>query len=201
MKKPTPKQLTLIAEKVINEPWGCGDPYLATVSESNAGYYRWLNGVIRYYYINNIVELGVYMATATIHMAIANQLARVVGIDIKFQDAAYNAARNYPNIWLIEGDTCSAAPIVDMVLDNEKIELLFIDSEHDGDTPTRELETYLPRMASPSLIVCDDIYDPRMEEFWRTKVPGHRLELPTLHMNPANGYKTSVGFGVSIYEG
>ena len=193
--------LEKLAHSVVNQPWGCGDKQLAANPESWAPYLRFLNGVAAMRNPDAIVECGVYMATATIHMAVGSPTTFVVGVDRQFHAAAADNVFHYPNIWLVEGDTVEAAPNVGGLLAGRKIGLLFLDSTHDGDTPRREFEAYQPMFAKECVVACDDLRGPRhlwekMDKFWQ-RLPAEKLELHFLHPRLNTSYDEP-GFGVAI---
>lgn len=200
--------LTQIAKRVVKEPWGVGHPVLEKNPESWAPYLRFLHAVVKHYKLNVCVELGVYMGTASAHMAWANPQAKVVGVDRDFHQAAWAVPRIFPNVEYIAGDTTDPDVVAEVVkalpfsnLNHERIDLLFIDSTHNGTTPRREFVSYYPYMASECLVVCDDLLGPehlkvQMQDFWRW-LPGEKQELHFLHPRLNDTYDEP-GFGISI---
>jgi len=198
----TLQRLEEIANSVINKPWGCGDPYLAQNSESWAPYLRFLNAVVSEYKPEVVVECGVYLGTATEHMAIANENTMVIGIDREFQQNAFLVADRHKNVHLVDGDTVGSAETVKLIIGDHKIGLIFLDSTHDGDTPKREFITYQPMFADECLVVVDDLIGPYhlaivMQLFWHW-LPGEKVELDFLHPKVSESQHDTPGFGISI---
>jgi len=195
-------RLVEIAVACPTMPWGLGDPEMIANPESNEPYHRFLHEIVATYKPDVALELGVYRATATCHMAMANSETMVIGIDHMFQPEAYVYTKKYSNTTLVEGDTVGSLDIVRQLIGNKRIGLLFLDSEHDGDTPWREFVAYRPLFEEECLVCCDDILgaEPsksKMREFW-DKLPGEKIELNYLH--PAINHLTmpQPGFGISI---
>lgn len=192
--------LEKIARRVVNEPWGCDDPHLAANSESWAPYLRFLNAVVKEFKPQAVVECGVYMGTATAHMALGNPDTLVVGIDRQFHPDVGKVTNPYNNILLVLGDTVESFDVVECLLEGLRIGLIFLDSTHDGITPRNEFETYHPLFADECIVVCDDLLGPKhlmekMQDFWHW-LPGEKRELHFLH--PKIGNIDEPGFGVSI---
>ena len=197
----TTEELREIALSVVNDPWGIGNRQLERNSESWAPYNRFLHACVKKYKPIAVLECGVYMATATIHMALGNPLTQVIGIDIRYHENAYDNVRRYPNIWLIEGNTLESfdAVVAALVSEDNKIGLLFLDSAHDGVTPAAEFELYRPLFDKECIVVCDDIkINHEMEKFWED-LPGDKIRLDFLHPQKYThlAYPDS-GFGASI---
>jgi len=189
--------LEAIARSVVNEPWGLGIAHLNN-AESASPYYRFLHAVVAMIKPRLVVECGTYLGVATEHMALAYDGARVVSIDHATRTEAVNAGKRCKNITMIHGDTVSSVNIVEeMCHDLQcKIGLLFLDSQHDGDTPRAEFEAYFHLLEDESLIACDDILDPRMKEFWNW-LPGDKHEMHFLHPSQYPNFPEP-GFGISI---
>jgi len=190
-------ELEKIATTCIDSPWGCGDPFLEN-SESQPPYYRFLNKVVRHYKPAFVVECGVYLATATVHMCIANAGTMVIGIDPAPHGKAYSATLLYPNMNLLLGYSTEKHifELVKKQCGDKGIGLLFLDSIHDGDTPRQELELYTPIFAEECLVCADDVLDHRMYDFW-LGMPGEKMTMNFLHPAQYPGMPDA-GFGVSI---
>lgn len=197
--------LVAMAHRVVNEPWGVGDPILIANSESWAPYLRFLHNIVKEYQPDVVLECGVYMGTATRHMALGNKNTLVIGIDRDFHpDVGKNVASN---IVLMQSDTTNLLAegmYKNLVFKPQggrlELELLFLDSTHDGDTPRQEMITWSNYFGEECLVVCDDLLGPehlkqKMQEFWRW-LPGERQELHFLH--PKQGDIDEPGFGISI---
>lgn len=194
--------LEKIAKRVVNEPWGCGDDELAANSESWAPYLRFLNAVVKEFRPQAALECGVYMGTATAHMALANPDTLVIGIDRRYHLNVMNVVGRFDNVVLITGDTVHSYHNVKTALNGRHIGLLFLDSTHDGDTPKKEFEIYRTLMDDICIVACDDLLGPKhlmnkMQEFWHW-LPGEKIELHFLH--PKIGNIDEPGFGVSIVK-
>lgn len=198
-----------IARYAVGAPRGMGDSELSKHSESWAPYYRFLSLVVSTYRPHVCLETGVYLGTATAHMAAACKNTMVIGVDRDFhKDVGQNTDR-FPNIFLVEGDTTSedtmykvsnTLAMVDPV-NRERIGVMFVDSTHDGETPRKEVELYSRFFDVECLIVCDDLIGPRhlhekMMEFWEW-LPGEKQELHFLHPRLNTSYDEP-GFGICI---
>lgn len=194
------KDLAVIADRVVNEPWGVGDELLASNTESSMPYNRFLHEVVKVYEPKAVVECGVYMATATRHMALACIHTHVIGIDHAFHSEAYNMTYGLFNVHLIDGDTIESAPLVKRLLKeyNRHIGLLFLDSTHNNFTPRMEFSAYEEMFDYECLVCCDDILSPDMAGFWDW-LPGDKVMLNQLHpMKYEHLEAFHPGFGVSI---
>ena len=202
------EDIIAIAKAAPKMPRGMGDPKLAKNTESWAPYLRFLGGVVGMYRPKVALELGVYMGTATRHMALGSSKTKVIGVDKDFHPAVWDNVDGYENISLITGnstdletkrDVAYALPGTEMV--KSLIDLIFLDSTHDGDTPRKEFELYQPMFSDECLVVCDDLLGPdhlkkKMQEFWAW-LPGEKAELHFLHPRLNTSYDEP-GFGVSI---
>jgi predicted O-methyltransferase YrrM len=182
-------------------PWGMGHKELEGNSEIWAPYLRFLYEFAREYKPEMIVECGVYMGTATEHMALANPDGLVIGIDKDFHNAAYNVIRRQANVRYVHGNTLEVYEHVMMLSDDLPLELLFLDSEHDGITPQREFEIYESLMGGQCLVACDDIrYNTEMRVWW-DNICCPKIELNYLHRAlPGAAAYVESGFGVFIVE-
>lgn len=194
--------LDYLADLAKRSPAGMGYEPLANNPESHyAPYPRFLYLIVRGWKPVCVVECGVYLGTTTEHLAIASKDTLVIGIDKEIRPSAVMAANRHENIVLIAGDTVSSAALVEAELYERKIQgigLLFLDSEHNGFTSQREFAAYKPMLTDPAIIVCDDILDPRMTEFWAT-MPGEKIERHWLHPK-LNANYPEPGFGIIIYR-
>jgi predicted O-methyltransferase YrrM len=198
-----------IAKAAVKERVGFGDRELVQNSESWAPYLRFLGKVVGIYRPHACLECGVYMGTATAHMAIANPRTLVIGVDKEYHPAFPKVTGRFENIVQVVGDTTDpetvgkvlqALQLIDPV-NTRRIGLFFIDSTHDGDTPKREYQLYEPYFDEECLIVCDDLIGPahlevKMARFWEW-LPGEKAEVHFLHP-PLNAMYDNPGFGVSI---
>ena len=190
MKEIILQNLSRIAMTCVDMPPGMGHEGF---EGNGTPYLRFLYCFAKEFKPELIVECGVYMGTATEHMALANPDGLVIGIDKDFHNAAYNVVRRQANVRYVHGNTLEVYEHVMMFADGLPLELLFLDSEHDGITPLKELETYEPLMGKQCLVACDDIhYNTEMEAWW-DDVRNPKMELNYLH-------PPYTGFGVFIVE-
>lgn len=191
-----------LADRANSLPNGIGNSRLAQNSESWAGYLKFLYLLVNEFRPKVCLELGVYMGTATVHMALGNFETQVVGVDREYHHAIKKNTEGYFNIELLTGDTTSEEIVKEIGRRwGGKIGLLFIDSTHDGETPKREFEAYSPLFDDVCIVACDDLLGPehlkvKMQKFWRD-LPGEKVELHHLHPRLNTSYDEP-GFGVSI---
>ena len=201
----TVKRIGELAQQALSSPWGMGHRELRDNPECWAPYYKFLYLCIQEYRPKLVVELGTYLGTGAEHMALANHNTLVIAVDIAPQPRAYNVAEYYSNVELYVGDSCIKAIDVAALChrDNLHIGLLFIDSVHDGETPTKEFQAYASLLGDEAIIACDDLLGPehlkvKMQQFWEW-LPCEKVELHELHPYPSNINPTP-GFGVGIWR-
>jgi cephalosporin hydroxylase len=199
MRTVTIEELIEIGDNCADLPWGMGHKEFKGNSEIWAPYLRFLYIFTARFKPEAIVECGVYMATATEHMALADPGGLVIGIDRDFHNAAYNVVRRQNNVRFISGDTLDSFEHVELVIEGKDLELLFLDSTHDGETPSGEFDLYQPLMGEQCLVACDDILENQQMKDWWSNIEYPKVELHHLHPYPAPG-GPDVGFGVFIYE-
>ena len=103
--------IVALAKSAPTMPTGMGNVKLAKNPESWAPYLRFLGAVMQTYKPRVALELGVYMATATRHMAVGAPESKVIGVDIEFHPDAFNNVQDHPNIELIQGDSVAAKTV------------------------------------------------------------------------------------------
>jgi predicted O-methyltransferase YrrM len=187
-----------MARECVNAVWGMGHEEFKGNSEIWAPYPRFLYMFAKHYKPELAIECGVYMATATEHMALANPDGLVIGIDRKFHPAAFNVVRRQHNVRFINGDTVESFDSVELFAGARPLELLFLDSTHDGDTPRREFEVYQPLMGEQCLVACDDILENDAMKDWWNSIEYWKMELNDLHIS-AYSDGPEVGFGIFLY--
>ena len=98
----------------------------------------------------------------------------------------------------VEGDSVcpETAKQVARVLNGRPVELLFVDSSHTVEHARAELTLYGPMLAPVSLVVMDDLNQPRELYDLFYSLPGSPVELDWLHPLGAGG--CSCGFGAVI---
>ena len=192
------QRLDDIAGECVNMPAGMGHKEFEGNSEIWVPYLRFLYCFAKEFKPELIVECGVYIGTATEHMALANPDGLVIGIDKDFHPVASNVVKRQANVRYVYGNTLDVYEHVMMLSDDLPLELLFLDSEHDGITPQREFEIYEPLMGEQCLVACDDIHYTGMGAFW-DNIRNPKMELNHLHPPLTVDY-ADTGFGVFIVE-
>lgn len=192
------QRLDDIADECVNMPWGMGHEEFEGNPEIWAPYLRFLYLFVKEYKPELVIECGVYMGTSTEHMALANPDSLVIGIDIKFHPAAFNVVRRQRNVRFINGNTLDSLEHVELYSEDKLLELLYLDSTHDGVTPQGEFELYQPLMGEQCLVACDDILENQEMKDWWASIRHPKVELHHLHPYPAP-HGPDVGFGVFIY--
>jgi len=146
-------------------------------------YYRFFNYLTKWLEPGLVLELGTYQGTAAAHFAAAmtggviitidhhtdpgddeNQL-KVLQAQDYYQNILYYRGWTTPNLAALQkgkhylGDVGDAYQrVVDFIEHyNQKIDILFIDSWHCYEYAKEDFETYKPFLASPALVICDDI--------------------------------------------
>jgi len=171
-------------------------PPLARYAQWYVKYYGFLYYVMKEFGFRVALECGVYSGIATEHMIESNPGSFVIGIDIDFQPQYLEVYTRHPdNVVFVCADTTNESTFnrVGELLEGRTVDLLFIDSEHDGVTPMKEFQLYSQYLSPHALVCCDDINDPRMKAFWEW-LPGTKIRVDDMHMVG----NQSVGFGVSI---
>lgn len=174
---------TLIEEALKEEP--TGDAWLdaryaeqeALINHSNP-YYKLFFLIAGALKPKIVVELGGWQGTAAAHFAAGYPEAQVVTIDhhkdpgddfnrMKMLDVT----RRYPNVHYFQGWTTpgyeeeyhkGAASVLDQIkqfLGQRKIDILFVDSWHEGRYLKRDWDHYSPLLANNSLVIFDDVID------------------------------------------
>ncbi len=157
------------------------------------------------------VELGGWQGTAAAHLAEGWPLGAVATIDHHTDPGdewnkvrMIEAAEKYDNLHYIQGwtnnvlaerergnHTLGNAPSAfpKVVGFEKKIDILFIDSWHRYQEAMMDWEVYKPLLASPSLVICDDIHPAfsGMVLFWN-KLPGEKFLNSTLHPGYPTGF-------------
>lgn len=163
-------------------------------------YYRLFYHLAKFLQPNCIVELGGWQGTAAAHFAAGCPDAIIVTIDHHTdlgdefnKEKMLEADYEYCNLHYIKGwtndiltqrekgkhalgDAPSAIQKLSiLLLENEvdDIDILFIDSWHKYDEAMMDWQAYQPHLASPSLVICDDVFTLGdelfvlgMEQFW-----------------------------------
>ena len=137
-------------------------------------YYKLFNLIAKRYRPAFTVELGAYRGTGGAHFAAGNPNGTVLTIDIHREDKvaqvkSQEADAQYPNLTYINAWTLDAVPAVKAW--DRQIDVLFIDAWHHYKHAMDDWNAYEPLLASPSLVICDDIFDAQgatidMVKFW-----------------------------------
>lgn len=137
----------------------------------NCHYYRFFYLLAQMLKPKTVVELGTCKGLGAMMFAKGNPEARVISIDRNMDALSDNI--DCPNIEFKEQD--SLAP-----LDVSDIDILFIDTSHDGIHSFAEYEHYLPKMEKNGLVFFDDVdLNDQMRIFWNKFDPGFlKLDLP-----------------------
>jgi predicted O-methyltransferase YrrM len=135
-----------------------------------------------------VVELGGWRGYGAAHFAAGNPDGLVITIDhhsdpgddlnqIKMEECV----KQYPNMHYVKGWTTpeyveetnkgvNGYGKVLEILDGKKVDILFIDSWHEGRYFLRDWNYYRPLLNNPALVICDDLYDTElfidMEKTW-----------------------------------
>lgn len=137
-----------------------------------AHYYRFFYFLAKEAKFKTIVELGTHTGISSACLAEGDPAARVVTVD---HDKRVMPHARRANIeYLVQDSLVPAGGVKD-------IDLLFIDTDHDGVRCKAEYNLYLPLMAEKGLIFFDDIHlGAPMDNFWLGFMPakGKKIELP-----------------------
>jgi hypothetical protein len=187
----------------LSLPVGVGFQLLSANPESSyCPYYRFLYHWVSVHKPDVALECGVYLGTASEHMALANDGTYVIGVDKELRDNMEAIWRRHDNIAYVISDTTSIGTLNTVIRLMEKnakrsVGLLFLDSNHDGVTPKAEFELYRQLFDDYTLVVCDDIdCNQEMKDFWNW-LPGDKIRLDYLHPK-LHAWYPETGFGVSI---
>lgn len=116
-----------------------------------------------------MVELGTWRGVSAMCMAEGAPGARIVTFDVH-QQVRDMARRG--NIFYANKSSIEANP------DLKPVDLLFIDTEHDGALPLAEFKAWEPYLAPNAIVLFDDILLESMKEFWSNFSPrGEKFEL------------------------
>lgn len=157
------------------------DEQVAIIGHTNP-YYRLFYRIAQALKPEFVVELGSWRGDASAHFAVGNPEADVIAIDIhRDNDVAgmaklQEAVNTLPNMTWLQMWSWDAVEIIKAV--DKPISILFIDAWHDYQYAKREWDLYSPLLASPSLVICDDItagfnFD-GMIKFW-DELPGEKF--------------------------
>ncbi len=155
-----------------------------------SAYYRFLHLLAAELPAETMVELGTWHGAGAYALATGCPVGRVWAVDIDLSQIWKEAM--VPNISFVQGE--SLLPDAEQ-LGIGKVDLLFVDTEHNGLRPQAEYEAWRPRMAAGGVVLFDDIrLNGSMSAWWDGFDPGDvaaKIELP-LHGD--------AGFGAVILK-
>jgi len=175
------------------------------INENNLPFRYWLYMVCREYAIATTLELGVNLGRTTCMLAdVVSELS--VGVDIEPNwDGIHHSISTLPEqhrhkLRIVEGDSIDPATArkVKHVLGGRRVELLFVDSWHTVEHAEAELELYSPMLAPTSLIVMDDLNQPKELYDLFYSIEGTHVQLDVLHPLLGDPRGPSCGFGAVI---
>lgn len=176
-----------IQKALTKKPWSkvaevCGDYY--------SPYYMFLGYAAEWLEHSGLmVELGVESGRGLAAMALSN--APVVGIDHTESEGLRGVIGYFDNIKFYRRDSM---PVPwELEAGSERIALLHIDTEHSYSMAKAEFEAYRPLLASPAVVVFDDLHaqdDDVLKYFISLPYP----KIIDDRMHP------SCGWGVLLYE-
>lgn len=145
-------------------------------SASGREYYCFLYNLARLVKPSLMVELGTWRGVSSMCLASGNAEGSVVTID---RFPMYKP-EEFPKDIKRENVTYLYCDSMNDDLNYKGVDLLFIDTEHDGLRPLYEYEFWLPRMSEEHIVLFDDInLNPEMRDFWEAFNPkGIKVEVP-----------------------
>lgn len=161
-------------------------------------YYRLFYHLVKFLQPALTVELGAWQGTAAAHFAAGYPGGWVITIDHhgdpgddENKRLTEAAADQYDYLVYLQGWTWDMKPTVE---NYGKIDILFIDSWHNYEKAMQDWNDYKPLLASPALVIADDIMGgygaviSGMLDFWN-ELPGEKfLEPATLHPGVPMGF-------------
>lgn len=175
-------------------------------------YYRLFYHLAKFLQPNCIVELGGWQGTAAAHFASGCSRTTVITIDHhtdlgdeKNKGKMLEAEAEYSSLYYIQGWTndkltlrekgkhmlgdAPSAMLSLMALPDfhSNIDILFIDSWHKHEEAMMDWQAYKPWLASPSLVICDDIINLDMLRFWN-ELPGEKFLEAAAHPGYPMGF-------------
>lgn len=206
---------SLIEQSLKEEP--TGDVWLdnryneqwSLIGHSNP-YYRLFYLIAQELKPGVVVELGGWQGTAAAHFAAGAPGATVITVDhhkdpgdeanrLKMLDVIYRYRNvNYLQGWTTPGyeeeyhkEAVSVLEDVKEILGNNKIDILFIDSWHEGRYFKRDWDYYSPFLANDALVICDDVYNDgffiNMVETFEA-LPGEKFTDARIHAGVPMGF-------------
>lgn len=178
----------------------CVNPEHSTWSDKNPSYVPYFNFL--YLLCDRltppvVVELGTELGRAACFMAEGSPMSEIITIELggKVPSTWIEWLGKYGNVRIISGTDSVEWGLKERLIGRLKIDLLFIDSNHERDHTLAEWCTYRPMMAPGGLVCFDDVNSLGVRPVWDEVSVGlpHMLfdaeHYPDLH--PVNN-----GFGV-----
>jgi len=186
-------------EKVITTPdtnslmfSNVGDTFKEHFRNINI-YYAWLTASVKVWKPKKIVELGAETGASTLALYLKKQKdTKLISIDYNSQwpFVPPKMLNDKKNVKLIAANDLDES----MIKKNKKlmtgIDYLFIDTNHTYEQISKEAELYTEFLASPALIVIDDIQLGGLDKFWK-EIPYETMDISKYH---------SCGFGFFIFN-
>ena len=190
-----------LAEEPLGIPFldGRYQEQISIIGHTNP-YYRLFYYLAQEFQPRRCVELGVWQATTSAHVAAACPECDCIGVDIWREDenAYYRSIEvqeQYANFRIIRGWTEDPEIIKQVPV---PIDLLYIDGWHDYEHSNQDWENYGSGMKSGGVVVCDDLYDHNesfqgMRKFWKEMQSRGRHYL-SMQLHPG------IPFGIVILD-
>ena len=159
---------------------------VATPSDCETPYHRFLYLLAGQFKEPEIVELGTREGIGAMSLAMGNDFANVHTFDIADQRCG---ECKRPNIFFYNQDSL----MIPLSMP-ENIKILFIDTEHDGKRPLKEFTFWQDFVSIGGIIIFDDVeLNDSMKDFWHNLNPAgyEKIDLPMLHGS---------GFGLLIKQ-
>lgn len=190
----------LVAESLKEAP--TGNPWLDARYDEQVGIIGHTNPYYRLFYLiaqtlkpEFVVELGSWRGDASAHFSLGNPNSTVIAVDIhRDNDIAgmaklQEAVNLLPNLTWLQAWSWDAIDTIRVI--DAKIDILFIDAWHDYQYAKREWDLYSPLLASPALVICDDITTnfnfEGMIRFWE-ELPGEKFLNNEVHRHVPMGF-------------
>lgn len=137
-------------------------------------YYRYLYQLLADLKPDFVLELGTSVGISACCMAEGSPSSEVWTVDVHEHPTAGKRFTEFPNIEYLIQDSLT------VTLEGRKIDLLFVDTVHDGIQPKQEWEKFQPHMNPGGIALFDDVHiNGTMDSFWDKLNPKNwtKLEL------------------------
>lgn len=210
-----------LANRIVKNPNPTGNKFLDKRWQENVPhkpYYRLFYELTKRYKPDMVVELGGWQGTAAAHFAGGHKFTGVLTVDHhtdpgdeKHRELMLEASDEFSNLvylqgWTVNevadeqrgkhvlGDAVSAFPLVELLLKNLKIDILFIDSWHVKEYAEKDWKAYSPLLNKPSLVIVDDCITGTpgtaidgVREFFE-ELPGEKVLIDNLNPGYPQGF-------------